>query len=169
MLAAALLAGCSAHTGGSVQAAGHASKTPTATPTPTPTVHVMTVDEAGKFYMAAVCPTNKVKGALNSAITAQNLASIQQTAAATRDAERAEVTAFTNTDVIWPPVVSAADLKLLSDSDFASISILNEMATAGSLDSANALSNTFVDNGAGAASQRIRLVLNLPADTSVGC
>lgn len=169
VLTTTLFAGCSAHSATPVQTAGGSSKVPTATATPTPTIHVMTVEEAGKFYLAAVCPTNKVKSSLKSALTAQNLTTIQQAAAATRDAERTEVTQFTNTDVLWPPVVSSADVKLLSDSDFASISILNEMATAGTLDSANALSNTFVDNGAGAASQRIRLVLNLPADTSAGC
>ncbi len=171
VLSAAFLAACSAPPGTPVGAASDSSKAPATTPkpTPTPTIHVMTVEEAGKFYLAAVCPTNKVKSSLNAAFTAQNLTSIQQAAAATRDAERTEVTQFTNTDVLWPPVVSSADVKLLSDSDFASISILNEIATAGTLESANSLSNTFVDNGASAASQRIRLVLNLPADTSAGC
>ena len=132
-------------------------------------MHVMSVADAGKFYLSAVCSTNAANTSVNGALAAQNLASIQQAAAVARDAERSEASAFTNTDVLWPPTVSSADLKLLSDADFANISILNEMSTANSLASANSLSNTFVDSGAGAASQRIRLALNLPADTSAGC
>ena len=167
--AALMLAGCSAPGTPTGEAAGGQPHTPTATPTPTPTVHVMSVDEAGKYYLATVCPANKAQAANNAAFTAQDLASIKSTAATARDAYRTEAAAFTKAEALWPPVVSAADMKLITDSDFAIIATYGAIATAGSLDSANAISNGFVDNGAGAAAQRIRLVLKLPADTSAGC
>lgn len=65
--------------------------------------------------------------------------------------------------------MSAADLKLVTDADFNIISTYGGISTAASLEAANTMSNGYVDNGAGAAAQRIRLALNLPADTSAGC
>jgi hypothetical protein len=167
LLIAAALAGCTSANGSGPATA--ASTTASAAPSPTPTVHTMSTAEAGKYYLAAVCPANKAQAANNAAFAAQDLGAIQSTAAVARDAYRAQAAAFTKTDVLWPNVVSAADLKLLTDADFVIISTYEAMSTAATLDSANAISNGFVDNGAGAAAQRIRLALALPADTSVGC
>lgn len=94
---------------------------------------------------------------------------MKQTAAAARDAYRQSAAAFTSKDVVWPSVVSAADLKLISDADFAIISNYDAIASAGTLDAAVATYNGYIDNGAGIAAQRIRLALNLAADTSAGC
>lgn len=129
----------------------------------------MSLDEAGTYYLGAVCPANKAQSANNAAFAAQDLAAIQSIAAAARDAYRAQAAAFTKPDAKWPSVVSAADLKLLTDADFAIIAMYESMSTAATLDAANAISNGYIDNGAGAAAQRIRLALNLSADTSVGC
>lgn len=129
----------------------------------------MSIDEAGKFYLASVCPANKAPAANNAAFTAQDLAAIKQTAGVARDAYRAEAVAFTNPDVMWPPTVSEADVKLITDADFSIISNFDAESTAGSLQAANATANSYVDNGASAAAQRIRLVLNLPASTSASC
>ena len=168
LLAAAVavlaLAGCSAQGTPTAE-----SVAPSRSSSPTPTVHAMSAEEAAKYYTAAVCPANKAIDANNAAFAAQDLASIQQTAATARDAYRAEAAAFTRADVFWPSVVSSADMKLITDADFNMISTYGAISTSATLEAANATSNGYVDNGAGAAAQRIRLALNLPADTSAGC
>ena len=167
LLLAAALTGCTGTNGPAPAPLEATAASPS--PSPTPTVHAMTAEEAGDYYLAAVCPANKAQAANNAAFAAQDLGAIQSTAAVARDAYRAQAAAFTKADVLWPSVVSSADMKLLTDSDFAVISIYEAMSTAATLDAANAISNGYVDNGAGAAAQRIRLALDLPADTSVGC
>lgn len=62
----------------------------------------MSVDEAAKYYTAAVCPANKAIGANNAAFAAQDLASIKQSAATVRDAYRAEAAAFTSPPCFGP-------------------------------------------------------------------
>lgn len=166
LLLAVALAGC---TSGNAPAPTPTTFSASPKPSPTPTVHTMSTAEAGKYYLEAVCPANKAQAANNAAFAAQDLGAIQSTATVARDAYRAQAAAFTKTDISWPSAVSAADMKLLTDSDFNIISTYEAMSSAATLDAANAISNGYVDNGAGAAAQRIRLALALPADTSVGC
>ncbi|MFF1574140.1 hypothetical protein ACFVWR_15465 [Leifsonia sp. NPDC058292] len=155
------LSGCSA----TVPVADKATPTATATPTPTPVL--MTVDEAGPYYLATVCPANVAASANNAAYVAQDLATIQSTGAAARDAYQSQIKQFTDPMKVWPANV-AADIKTLVDSDFQTVSLLDSVAHAASLDVANTI--LFPDEpNVRAAAQRIRLTLGLSADTSAGC
>ncbi|WP_158861987.1 hypothetical protein [Leifsonia sp. AG29] len=168
VLAVLALSGCSAH-GETVAQPSDSTRSAEASPTPTPTVHTMSLDEAAKYYLAGVCAANKATAANSAAFAAQDLAAVKQTAASARDAYQAEAKAFTDTTVVWPSAVSSADIKLITDADFAIISNYDAISTAQSFEAASATSNGYVDNGAAAAAQRIRLALNLSADTSAGC
>jgi hypothetical protein len=157
------LSGCSAP----VPVADKATQTATATPTPTPKPVLMTVEEAGPYYLSTVCPANIAASANNAAYVAQDLATIQSTGAAARDAYQSQIKQFTDPMKVWPANV-AADIKTLVDSDFQTISLLDSVAHAASLDVANTI--LFPDEpNVRAAAQRIRLTLGLSADTSVGC
>ncbi|MFJ3489121.1 hypothetical protein [Leifsonia aquatica] len=159
-----VLAGCSAATDSAGPATPSAAKTQSPTPTPTPTQ--MPVEEAGTYYLSIVCPANAASQANANAYVAQDLASIQTTAGAARDAFQTQVKQFTDPMKIWPDTV-AADIKTLVESDYQSISLFDQVARAQSLDAANAV--VFPADNAGAAAQRIRVNLGLSADTSVGC
>jgi hypothetical protein len=126
----------------------------------------MAAEEAASYYLSIVCPANAASQANSNAYNAQDLAAIQSTAAAARDAFQVQVKQFTDPMKIWPDTV-AADIKTLVDSDYQTISIFNQVAMVQSLDAANSI--TFPQDDSGAASQRIRATLGLSADTSVGC
>jgi hypothetical protein len=160
------LTGCSSRNVAADKAT--AEPTPTITPTPTPTPQLMTIEEAAKYYLATVCPANLTVTPNNNAFNAQDLTAIKATSIAERDAMRAEATAFSNPMVVWPAEISA-DIQKLTASDFKVIALMDALATASTLDAANAYSASYVPDDSPAAAQHIRLVLNLPADTSAGC
>jgi hypothetical protein len=127
----------------------------------------MTAEEAGAYYLLIVCPANAASTANNSAYVAQDLAAIQATGAAARDAYQVQVKLFTDPMKLWPETV-AADIRTLVQSDYQTISIFDSIAHAASLESANSVLFPNQD-GAGAAAQRTRIALGLSADTSAGC
>ena len=154
-VAALMLAGCSA------------SPAPTKVVTPKPTPTVMSVADAGQLYLKSVCPTNAAVAASNSAYQARDLAAIQSTAASLRDLIQSQARIFDDDTILWPAGISV-DLKVLRDADLGAASSYDAVSKATSLDIANGIA--FGDQTpASAASQRVRLRLNLSADTSKGC
>lgn len=143
-----------------------ASATPTPTPTPTPTA--MTVDEAGKYLLATLCPVNAASQKVNDALIRQNLDLVHTTAKELLPAAQDAARRLDTGTVIWPSVIDKADLTTLQNYYLQALGPINQLAAAPDLTQANAV--VFPDDGgSGAASQRMRLRLNLSADTIVGC
>ncbi|WIB65473.1 hypothetical protein [Curtobacterium sp. MCBD17_040] len=163
LVLAASLTGCSS-SGHSETA--HARSVASSSPTPTPTA--ASIADAGKYFLATLCPVNKASATLNDALTAQNLAAIQSSAKALlapaqNTARRLDDGAFE-----WPSVVDQKDVTSLRNYYLSALGPINQLATAPNLDEANAVVFPS-DTDSGPASQRIRLRLNLSANTSEGC
>lgn len=158
LLIVALLGGCTS---------AQPDAAPTATPTPTPTL--MSTEEAGAYYLATICPANVAGNAFNTVWV--NLDSpyeaIIPVAAASMDANRNAAEALDDTTVIWPENV-VEDVAVVRDALLADTSTLSAIANAATLEEMNGISFTDTSDSA-AASQRIRLRLDLSADTNVGC
>jgi hypothetical protein len=146
-----------------------ASPTPSATPSPTPTPEVLTTEAAGARYLSAVCGSNKEDREFGEAsrVPNQPIAVMNTAAAEGRDATRAAAQILDDPMFVWPDTV-ADDVSLVRDSMLAGAGTYDSLAAAPSLEVLNTIS--FADGSAsGEAAQRIRLRLNLPADTSAGC
>jgi hypothetical protein len=143
-----------------------ASATPTPTPTPTPTT--MSVDEAGKYLLGTLCPVNIASQKANDALIAQNLDALHTSAKELLPSAQDAARRLDDGATIWPPAIDQKDITSLRDYYLKALGPINQLATAPDLTQANAV--VFPDNTeSGAAAQRMRLRLNLSADTSVGC
>jgi hypothetical protein len=160
-----LLTGCAA--AGTPAAAVHHTKTGTPTPTPVPTYTpaVMTDLIAGRVYLADICQSNKAGSAFNSALDTNDVPTINVAAALARDADSSVASKLDK--ALWPDDVKT-DIALVRDNLFADASNLSSWATASSIEQMNGIA-VVLDNGSGAASQRIRARLNLPSDPMAGC
>jgi hypothetical protein len=154
---ALLLAGCSA---------GQTTK-PTPSPTATATPTIMPTADAAAYYLKTVCPANQASLAVTAALNAQDIGAIKIKAAAARDAFRLSAQRLEASPDSWPLSVRK-DVKTLADADYALVSTFDTFTRATTIDEALAV-QAPADNGSGAAAQRIRAHLNLPADTSQGC
>jgi hypothetical protein len=166
LMLALTMAGCT-----TMPAAPEAAVTtaPAPTPSPTPTPEVLTTQTAGARYLSAVCGSNKEDREFGEAsrVPNQPIAVMNTAAAEGRDATRAAAQILDDPMFVWPASV-ADDVALVRDSMLAGAGTYDSLAAAPSLDVLNTIS--FADDStSGEAAQRIRLRLNLPADTSAGC
>lgn len=163
------LTGCSG--GGKNEATASSTRTSataTPTPTPTPTPTAMSVDQAGRYFLGTVCPVNAASKTLNDALVAQNFDAIHASADPLITAAQDAARRLDDREVIWPEVIDQKDVDSLRDYYFTALPAMNSIKESASLEQANAVAFP-VDDESGAASQRIRLRLNLSADTTQGC
>lgn len=160
LLVMLVLAGCTS--GGTVVSSPSSSSSASSVkPTPTPTV--MTNDEAGAKYLSIVCPGNKAGIALDAAFKSGDIAQITAAAASARDIYQTSALALADTKILWPEGI-AAELKKLSDAQFARVSFADQVSKATTLDEATSV--IYVSDDSGAVAQKIRAQLGLPASTT---
>ncbi|SFR62926.1 hypothetical protein SAMN04488591_2565 [Microbacterium azadirachtae] len=123
----------------------------------------MTNDEAGAKYLSIVCPGNKASIALDAAFTSGDIAQITAAAASARDIYQTSALALADTKILWPEGI-AADLKKLSDAQFARVSFADQVSKATTFDEANSI--IYVNDDSGAVAQKVRAQLGLPASTT---
>ncbi|OJX77558.1 hypothetical protein [Leifsonia sp. 71-9] len=163
------LAGCSAQTFRAQSAPSSSPKaaSPTSTPTPPPAPQEMTMEQAAVVYGSGACRVNTVGKTFNDVWQSGSgdLDRLRQAAAVSRDATSATATELDRG--MWPAELQA-DIALVRDADFAQAAILAQIAAAPTWDAA--MANEFpAQDDAGAASQRIRSRLGLPADPYAPC
>jgi hypothetical protein len=171
-LTALALAGCGASPGNSAAAASaETSSNASATATPTPTE--MTVVEAGKVYLAAVCPTNILQtAAVKTAQTVPlDLAAAKKDVAALRDSYRKTIESLSDPKVLWPAAVKA-DVATVADGMYTDLSGAENVANQTTVSNFNGAWNAWGDAQSKtltATAQKVRLKLGLPSDTSSSC
>jgi hypothetical protein len=179
-LSLALLTGCSAPPPAGAGANAAAAR-PTTTPSPTPTIPVgpvaLTEEEAAGRYLTAVCQRNLAANALNSAFQASedefinggtpDVGAVRAAAGAQMEANRAQVEVLDDAYFVWPAAV-VPHLKAVRDAAVAELSPLSEIVNAPSYEVAYYMSWPDTTD-ARAASQEVRIQLNLDADTTKSC
>jgi hypothetical protein len=162
-----LLGGCTSQ-GEPAPSAETGATSEASTPSATPTVPApMDAEVAGKKYLEAVCPSNLATDAFGDAIATQDVAAITAAANAALEAKRGAAMVFDDASVVWPENV-AADVLVVRDGLLGDMSTLSTIAQSTTADQING--SRFPDGTAASeASQRIRLRLNLSADTAAQC
>lgn len=162
------MAGCSTGTPSSPDAA--VTTDSASTPTPTPTV--LTTEEAGKAYLAAVCPSNIQANKTSDVVQAEpfDLAASKTETAKLRDTYRSTIEKLTNEKTLWPEAVKA-DIAALTEvmyDDLSGTENVAKQTTQPDFTSAwNSWTSSMTDRPGTA--QKIRLKLGLPADTAASC
>jgi hypothetical protein len=166
LLLALTLAGCTTAPA-APEAAGTAA--PSATPSRTPVPELLTTETAGARYLSAVCVSNKENAEWYAAAqgSGPSLDALHTAAAEARDANRASAQILDDPMVIWPDAV-AEDIATVRDSLLTGVSIYEQLVTSPTLEALNSVVFTDVE-GSAEAGPRIRLRLNLSADTGAGC
>lgn len=162
------LSACSAGgQAGTPAAPSSSSATAKATPTPTPTV--LTVPEAGTYYLNAVCPSNLLADKANKVLQAKplDLAAARKATAALRDGYRKTIERLSDPKVRWPESVKT-DAAVLADNMYEELS--NAANVASQTTEANLIAawNAW-ESSPNTTAQKIRVKLNLPSDTSGSC
>lgn len=169
--AALAVSGCSAGTQASSAsgASAEVSATPTSTPTPTPTA--MSNEEAGQYYLAAICPSNLQSAKTTTVVQVKplDLPAAKAEAAALRDAYRVAIQKLSDEKVLWPEVVKS-DVATLAESLYGDLSGAGNVANQTTVANFIEAWNGWESSPAGAATaQKIRLKLGISADTSSSC
>lgn len=169
LIAATVLAGCSAP---GASTADKPKPTPTATPTPTP--ELMSIEEAGEYYLDTVCPPNALQDPYTAAYNVvanapdSDIAPAVAAAAALRDGTRVAAERLIDPMVLWPESV-AEDAVIISNAYFARIAEYNAAADAKTFDELMGVVYTAEAPDVAAAAPRIRAKLGLSADTVASC
>lgn len=161
------LSGCSA--GAQAPTAAPTSQT-AATPTPSPTV--LTIQEAGKVYLAAVCPANLQSNKTTTVLQTEpfDLQAAKTEAAALRDAYRTTIQSLTDEKTLWPEAVKA-DITALTEVMYDDLTRAQNVASQTTQQDLISVWNSWTSamtNRPGTP-QKIRLKLDLPADTTASC
>ncbi len=169
-LAALALSGCGAAPQASTATeSAPTSLSPSATATPTPTP--MSVGEAGKYYLAAVCPTNVLSKKTSAIVQTKplDLEAAKSAAAALRDSQRKLIETLSDAKVLWPDVVKE-DVATLAEASYGEVtgadSVAKQTSEANVIAAWNAWASSPIIAPTG---QKIRLKLGLAADTSGSC
>lgn len=168
--ALAALSGCgAAPEASSATESAVVSLSPSATPTPAATA--MSVPEAGKLYLAAVCPANML--ADNATVIVQtaplDLETAKSAAAALRDGHRKVIETLSDPKVLWPDAVKA-DVATLAEATYGEVSGADSVAKQTTGANLIAAWNAWISSPTIASTaQKIRLKLNLAPDTSSSC
>lgn len=128
---------------------------------------VMSVPEAREYYLDAVCDANDAMDANAIAFENADEAAVASTAAAAQEASEIAAVRLGDASVQWPAGIDK-DLALVRDSYVEDAATYEAISTAADLAAMQAV--PFADiTEALEASQRIRVLLDLPADTYEGC
>jgi hypothetical protein len=125
------------------------------------------MEAAAMLYQQQMCAANVPGQAFNVAWQSESpdLTTIQQTAAAARDAASSAATVLDKT--LWPPEVSA-DVAAVRDGLFAQAATTGGITASQTLDAA--FTNAFPNlDASSTASQRLRSRFALPSDPFAGC
>jgi len=166
LMLAMALSGC---TSAPVAPEAAATTASSPTPSPAPTPELLTTEAAGARYLSSVCVSNKENAEWSAAaqVPGQSLEALHAAAAEARDANRASAQILDDPMFVWPDTV-AEDIGTVRDSLLTGVSIYEQLATSPTLESLNSVVFTDVE-GSAEAGPRIRLRLNLSADTAAGC
>ncbi|MGN7253436.1 hypothetical protein [Arthrobacter sp. SAFR-014] len=129
----------------------------------------MTVPEAGKYYLNAVCPSNLLADKANKVLQTEplDLAAARKATAALRDGYRKTIERLSDPAAKWPGSVKT-DVAALADNMYVELSSAANVAS--QTTEANLITawNTW-ESSPNAAAQKIRVKLNLPSDTTGSC
>lgn len=159
----ALLAGCTSSPSSDNDAVA-SKETVSATPTPTPTPTVLTTEDAAAAYLALICPSNAASAPLNAAWDAEDPAALASAATAKQIVDREAALALDDPMTIWPADV-AEDIGVVRDEILANLVTLDGLSRITTMEDAYAIAGGPHSE----ASQRVRLRLGLPTNTSEGC
>lgn len=165
-LSVLLLAGCTSPAD-SGSATERVPVSQSSTPSPTPSPEAMSVEDAANYYLDTVCPANAASETWNTATASGEFTAYKAGAQPLADAYSVAAGRFDDPTVSWPAEIDSADIKALSNSYYADISILQGIANANSEAEANF--NFANRDAAAASSQKIRARLGLDSDTTVSC
>lgn len=143
------------------------SFSPSVTPSPTPSA--MSVAEAAKYYLAAVCPTNILGKKASDTVQAEpfDLQAAKADVAALRDGYRKTIETLSDGKVMWPETVKA-DVATLVDDTYKNLSGAENVANQTTEANFLAAWNNW-ETPPNATAQKIRVKLALPSDTSSSC
>lgn len=163
------LSGCSSDSASAPTspAATVAAMDPSSEPTPAPTPTMMSIEQAGDYYLGTVCASNKVGDANNKAFDSQSYKKIKKTARQAITASRDAAKRLDDETVIWPANV-AKDILVIQDAYFEEIAYYETLSHVSNLEEANSVPYNVAKKTSKSA-QRIRLRLELPSDTNKGC
>ncbi|GAB16182.1 hypothetical protein ARGLB_113_00380 [Arthrobacter globiformis NBRC 12137] len=129
----------------------------------------MTLTEAGRYYLGAVCPSNILADKANKVLQTEplDLAAARKATAALRDGYRTTIEGLSDPAAKWPGSVKT-DVATLADNMYVELSSAANVAS--QTTEANLISawNAW-ESSPSAVAQKIRVKLNLPSDTSGSC
>ncbi|RAM37713.1 hypothetical protein [Arthrobacter globiformis] len=130
----------------------------------------MTKAEAGKFYLATICPSNILADKASTVVQAEpfNLKAAKSATAALRDGYRKAIETLSDEKVLWPENVKA-DVAALAESMYGDLS--GTEAAANQVNDEGFLTawNDWASGPAKPTAQKIRLKLGLSSDTDASC
>lgn len=110
-------------------------------------VFAMSEEDAGKHYMAIVCPSNATVDGYNAALETGDLGQIQTAAKTMAEAYRESAKALTSTDTHWPDAVAEADLQTLANSYLTDLAVINAITSAITVDEARVMTDQRPSGG----------------------
>ncbi|MGW8431260.1 hypothetical protein ACWGJ9_09050 [Curtobacterium citreum] len=126
----------------------------------------MSKEEAGKYYLSAVCPANNV-GTEYKAAESGDFAALQDVARKSIDIEKASAAKLEDDSVSWPKEVNEDDIQAIADSYYGSVAGMQAVVNAKSIDDADF---SFLNSEKGQAeAQRVRAKLGLSSDGEGSC
>lgn len=171
-LQALLVASAFALTGCGTGAQSSPAAAPTTEPVSTPTPAVLTTEEAGKAYLAAVCPSNIQANKTSDVVQAEpfDLTASKTETTALRDAYRTTIEKLTSEKTLWPEAVKA-DVAALTEVMYDDLSGAENVAKQTTESDFTSAWNSWTSSRADrpGTAQKIRLKLGLPADTAASC
>lgn len=127
----------------------------------------MSKEEAGKYYLSAVCPANNVGTEWNKAAESGDFAALQDVARKSIDIEKASAAKLEDDSVSWPKEVNEDDIQAIADSYYGSVAGMQAVVNAKSIDEADF---SFLNSEKGQAeAQRVRAKLGLSSDGEGSC
>lgn len=159
-----------------------APSAPPSSNTPAPSPRSMTKKEAGRYFLGAICPLNKSRLALYAKVDPSwserqqgyvhsklDLKATKSAAAKQRDATRKTINRLTDEKVHWP-TKAAQPVAAFAEELYADISHSQDLAISSSKAGFFAEWTSAPDlSKAGALSQKVRTLLDLPADVEKSC
>lgn len=132
----------------------------------------MTVEEAGEYYLNAVCPVNNLIPEFDAeqgrVWNSGDLTTLKTIAANYRDTMQVSAAALSDTTVLWPQGL-AASASAIADNYYAQMGAAQEMTTVENQTELQAIVWPTATPEADAAGPKIRSVLGLSTDPQESC
>lgn len=147
---------------------------PTSEPatTPTPSPSMLTIEEAGKAYLAAVCPTNLQSNKTTTVLQTEpfDLPAAKTEAVALREAYRTTIQGLSNEQTLWPEAVKS-DIAALTEVMYDDLTRAQNVASQTTREDLVSVWNDWTSamTDRPGTAQKIRLKLGLSSDTTASC